>query len=63
MQTRAQFDEAKAFANIFAGASDRYGIFKGGNDYDSIKKPRWSLITLGFTSITSGISVCINSMV
>lgn len=39
MQTRSQYEEAKAFANIFAGASDRYGIFKGGNVYDSIKKP------------------------
>ena len=39
MQTRDQYDLAKAFANIFAGASDRYGIWKGGKDYLSIKAP------------------------
>ena len=38
MQTRAQYEEAKAFANLFAGAFDRYGIYKGGKEYDSIKK-------------------------
>ena len=39
MQTRAQYDLAKAFVNIFAGAFDRYGIWKGGNSYQSVKAP------------------------
>ena len=39
MQTRDQYDLAKAFANMFIGASDRYGIWKGGKDYLSIRKP------------------------
>ena len=42
MQTRAQYDEAKAFAKIFAGAYDRHGIYNGKDayiEYDSIWRP------------------------
>ena len=45
MQTKEQFELAKAFAKIFAGAFDRYGIYNwinGKNDlneYDSINRP------------------------